>query len=173
MNIDLLTLRPCHLQPKILVYSFSALTMKATVNKSGQLLFRFPITHMNILACQTQNVKIHEKAPSGCYCFGKIFKRRKITASREADELIGDQGQEVTLKEDPQLQLLFLLPEDLWLCSAASVCGVPPGLKEFLNLLAGKCKYKLSINTTYFCILVGLDVVYILMPLLHFLYYLL
>ena len=56
-------------------------------------------------------------------------------AENTADELIRNQGQEVILEEDPQLQLPFLLPEDRYSCEV--IRGVPPGLKEFLNPLAG------------------------------------
>lgn len=56
-------------------------------------------------------------------------------AENTADELLRNQGQEVTLEEDPQLQLPFLLPEDRYSCEV--IRGVPPGLKEFLNPLAG------------------------------------
>lgn len=56
-------------------------------------------------------------------------------AENTADELIRNQGQDVTLEEDPQLQLPFLLPEDRY--SSEVIRGVPPGLKEFLNPLAG------------------------------------
>lgn len=56
-------------------------------------------------------------------------------AENTADELIRNQGQAVTLEEDPQLQLPFLLPEDRY--SSEVIRGVPPGLKEFLNPLAG------------------------------------
>ena len=60
-------------------------------------------------------------------------------AENTADELIRNQGQEVTLEEDPQLQLPFLLPEDRY--SSEVIRGVPPGLKEFLNPLAGIGKF--------------------------------
>ena len=56
-------------------------------------------------------------------------------AENTADELIRNQGQDVTLEEDPQLQLPFLLPEDRY--SSEVIRGVPPGLREFLNPLAG------------------------------------
>lgn len=61
-------------------------------------------------------------------------------AENTADELIRNQGQPVTLEEDPQLQLPFLLPEDRYSCEV--IRGVPPGLKEFLSPLAeiGLCR---------------------------------
>lgn len=56
-------------------------------------------------------------------------------AENTADEHIRNQGQAVTLEEDPQLQLPFLLPEDRYSCEV--IRGVPSGLKEFLSPLAG------------------------------------
>lgn len=64
-------------------------------------------------------------------------------AENTADELIRNQGQEVILEEDPQLQLPFLLPEDRYSCEV--IRGVPPGLREFLNPLAGIGEWKLSL----------------------------
>ena len=67
-------------------------------------------------------------------------------AENTADELIRNQGQDVILEEDPQLQLPFLLPEDRY--SSEVIRGVPPGLKEFLNPLAGIGKSYIP-HTTY------------------------
>lgn len=63
-------------------------------------------------------------------------------AENTADEHIRNQGQAVTLEEDPQLQLPFLLPEDRYSCEV--IRGVPSGLKEFLSPLAGigECLYE-------------------------------
>ena len=66
-------------------------------------------------------------------------------AENTADELIRNQGQEVILEEDPQLQLPFLLPEDRYSCEV--IRGVPPGLKEFLNPLAGIGQLVLYLKT--------------------------
>lgn len=70
-------------------------------------------------------------------------------AENTADELIRNQGQEVILEEDPQLQLPFLLPEDRYSCEV--IRGVPPGLKEFLNPLAGIGQLVLLFENDYNC----------------------
>lgn len=71
-------------------------------------------------------------------------------AENTADELLRNQGQEVTLEEDPQLQLPFLLPEDRY--SSEVIRGVPAGLKEFLNPLAGigLCRLTIQPNSSGF-----------------------
>lgn len=69
------------------------------------------------------------------FLFRDLIDSVVAIAENTADELIRNQGQEVILEEDPQLQLPFLLPEDRYSCEV--IRGVPPGLKEFLNPLAG------------------------------------
>ena len=67
--------------------------------------------------------------------FRDLINNVVAVAENTADELLRNQGQEVTLEEDPQLQLPFLLPEDRYSCEV--IRGVPSGLREFLNPLAG------------------------------------
>lgn len=88
-------------------------------------------------------------------------------AENTADEHIRNQGQAVTLEEDPQLQLPFLLPEDRYSCEV--IRGVPSGLKEFLSPLAGigECLYEKikfwseeKLEFTFFLIDPGAIVIY-------------
>lgn len=60
-------------------------------------------------------------------------------AESTADGLAREDGREVRLEEETDLQLPFLLPEDGYSCDI--VRGVPSGLAEFLNPLqhAGLC----------------------------------
>jgi len=51
-----------------------------------------------------------------------------------ADDLTKNEGREVQLEEDPDLQLPFLLPEDGYSCDTAR--GIPNGLAEFIEPLA-------------------------------------
>ncbi|KAG0725923.1 Afadin [Chionoecetes opilio] len=61
------------------------------------------------------------------------------TTRRPSDGLAREDGREVRLEEETDLQLPFLLPEDGYSCDI--VRGVPSGLAEFLNPLqhAGLC----------------------------------
>ena len=54
-------------------------------------------------------------------------------AESTADELTRSDGRQVQLKEEPHLQLPFLLPEDGYSCDI--VRGVPSGLADFLDPL--------------------------------------
>ena len=60
-------------------------------------------------------------------------------AESTADELTRSDGRQVQLKEEPHLQLPFLLPEDGYSCDI--VRGVPSGLADFLDPLCktGEC----------------------------------
>ena len=82
---------------------------------------------------------LHISANEEDFIYRDLIDNVVAVAENTADELIRNQGQQVTLEEDPQLQLPFLLPEDRY--SSEVIRGVPPGLKEFLNPLAGigKC----------------------------------
>lgn len=62
----------------------------------------------------------------------------KVTEST-SDELARNDGREIRLEEEPDLQLPFLLPEDGYSCEV--VTGVPSGLQEFIHPLiqAGLC----------------------------------
>lgn len=78
---------------------------------------------------------LHISLNDKTFIYRDLIDNVVAVAENTADELIRNQGQEVTLEEDPQLQLPFLLPEDRYSCEV--IRGVPPGLKEFLNPLAG------------------------------------
>ena len=54
-------------------------------------------------------------------------------AESTSDELSQNDGYEIKLEEDIQLQLPFLLPEEGY--SSDIIRGVPPGLQEFLEPL--------------------------------------
>jgi hypothetical protein len=60
-------------------------------------------------------------------------------AENMADELIKNDGRQVCLEEDGDLQLPFLLPEDGYTCD--SIKGIPKGMEEFVEPLAkaGRC----------------------------------
>ncbi|XP_056016214.1 afadin-like isoform X4 [Ostrea edulis] len=61
-------------------------------------------------------------------------------AENMADELIKNDGRQVCLEEDGDLQLPFLLPEDGYTCD--SIKGIPKGIDEFIEPLAkaGLCR---------------------------------
>uniref|UniRef100_A0A2R5LKM4 Putative actin filament-binding protein afadin n=1 Tax=Ornithodoros turicata TaxID=34597 RepID=A0A2R5LKM4_9ACAR len=65
-------------------------------------------------------------------------------AENTADEQARNEGREVQLEEEADLQLPFLLPEDGYSCDI--VRGVPAGLQEFLQPLAlsGLCRLTLQ-----------------------------
>ncbi|XP_065650101.1 afadin isoform X2 [Hydra vulgaris] len=65
-------------------------------------------------------------------------------AESTSDELTHNDGREVKLEEDIQLQLPFLLPEEGY--SSDIVRGVPPGLQEFLEPLCATGLCELILN---------------------------
>ncbi|XP_032227716.2 uncharacterized protein LOC5503466 isoform X2 [Nematostella vectensis] len=74
------------------------------------------------------------------------FIDRVVTIAEDtADQTAYKSGQEITLEEDPELQLPFLLPEDGYSCEV--IRGVPQGLREFLEPLANTGLCKLTIQT--------------------------
>jgi len=65
-------------------------------------------------------------------------------AESTSDELSQDDGYDIKLEEDIQLQLPFLLPEEGY--SSDIIRGIPPGLQEFLDPLSdtGLCTLRMN-----------------------------
>uniref|UniRef100_H2ZJQ2 Afadin n=1 Tax=Ciona savignyi TaxID=51511 RepID=H2ZJQ2_CIOSA len=61
----------------------------------------------------------------------QLIEKVVSVAQHSADELTKSDGRDISLKEDPDLQLPFLLPEDGYSCDVLR--GVPSGLTEFIN----------------------------------------
>ena len=52
-------------------------------------------------------------------------------AQVHTDVALTIEGKDVHLEEDPNLELPFMIPQDGFSCD--STCGVPPGLKDYLE----------------------------------------
>ena len=67
-----------------------------------------------------------------------------MSAHEHADQLTREDGREVALEEDPDLQLPFLLPEDGY--TSDVLRGVPGGLHDFIEPLQanGLCQFRAS-----------------------------
>ena len=78
----------------------------------------------------------------------ELIERVVIMAEENADQLTREDGREVMLEEDPDLQLPFLLPEDGY--TSDVLRGVPAGLHDFIEPLQanGLCDFSASPETT-------------------------
>ena len=73
-----------------------------------------------------------------------ILNQVVVSAHEHADQLTREDGREVALEEDPDLQLPFLLPEDGY--TSDVLRGVPGGLHDFIEPLQanGLCQFRAS-----------------------------
>ncbi len=73
-----------------------------------------------------------------CYCSNYTFC---YLAAQNVDQVMISNGQDITLQEDPNLELPFLIPEQGYSCD--TMRGLPVGLEEYLdhamNLGEGYC----------------------------------
>ena len=78
----------------------------------------------------------------------ELIERVVIMAEENADQLTREDGREVMLEEDPDLQLPFLLPEDGY--TSDVLRGVPAGLHDFIEPLQANhlCEFIASPETS-------------------------
>ena len=78
----------------------------------------------------------------------ELIERVVHMAEENADQLTREDGREVMLEEDPDLQLPFLLPEDGY--TSDVLRGVPAGLHDFIEPLQanGLCDFVTSPDST-------------------------